>query len=193
MGKVAGRSPAGRRVALLAGTWLVQLLCTFGTSGAEITCRVCLAPGKPPRPQRGFFFVPGGPGRGEEARRFPAAAGKVTSPAAPGQETPTGQPGRSASPARSAGPGLPRAPPRGAAPRGGRRSRSPAERRRARGVPAERGQQGREAAGAPPEPPQGKATRFRLEELKLSSSTCALTGDSAHNQAMVHWSGHNSS
>ena len=33
----------------------------------------------------------------------------------------------------------------------------------------------------------------RQEELKVTSSTCALTGDSSHNQAMVHWSGHNSS
>ncbi|XP_043104921.1 VPS10 domain-containing receptor SorCS1 isoform X3 [Puntigrus tetrazona] len=38
-----------------------------------------------------------------------------------------------------------------------------------------------------------RAATSRQEELKLTSSTFALTGDSAHNQAMVHWSGQNSS
>ncbi|KAM8772002.1 VPS10 domain-containing receptor SorCS1 isoform 2-T2 [Acanthopagrus schlegelii] len=38
-----------------------------------------------------------------------------------------------------------------------------------------------------------RAAGPRQEELKVNSSTFALTGDSSHNQAMVHWSGQNSS
>uniref|UniRef100_A0A8C3AQQ8 Sortilin related VPS10 domain containing receptor 3b n=1 Tax=Cyclopterus lumpus TaxID=8103 RepID=A0A8C3AQQ8_CYCLU len=40
---------------------------------------------------------------------------------------------------------------------------------------------------------EAKGSNPRQSEPQLDTSTFALSGDSAHNQAMVHWSGHNSS
>ncbi|XP_075894513.1 VPS10 domain-containing receptor SorCS3 [Nelusetta ayraudi] len=40
---------------------------------------------------------------------------------------------------------------------------------------------------------EDRGSNPRQSEPYLDTSTFALTGDSAHNQAMVHWSGHNSS
>lgn len=40
---------------------------------------------------------------------------------------------------------------------------------------------------------EARGSNPRQSEPHLDTSTFALSGDSAHNQAMVHWSGHNSS
>nr|KAF6425794.1 sortilin related VPS10 domain containing receptor 3 [Molossus molossus] len=49
------------------------------------------------------------------------------------------------------------------------------------------------AKGLREEVKASRAGGAAAEELRLPSTSFALTGDSAHNQAMVHWSGHNSS
>ncbi|KAF6111579.1 sortilin related VPS10 domain containing receptor 3 [Phyllostomus discolor] len=49
------------------------------------------------------------------------------------------------------------------------------------------------AKGLREEVKASRAGGAAAEELRLTSTSFALTGDSAHNQAMVHWSGHNSS
>ncbi|XP_058553694.1 VPS10 domain-containing receptor SorCS3 isoform X2 [Neofelis nebulosa] len=201
--------PAGWPGAPLARTGLL-LLSTWVLAGAEITWGATGGPGRPEAPaSRPPALLPLFPRA--VASQWPEELATARRGAAlgrrPGPE-PLSQPGGGSGGKKQGEGGGPS--PAGARwgqgtpalgkPAGARRSRraqppSTLERGDARASALSDGAKGSRppAKGLREEVKAPRAGGTAAEELRLPSTSFALTGDSAHNQAMVHWSGHNSS
>ncbi|XP_047559284.1 VPS10 domain-containing receptor SorCS3 isoform X2 [Lutra lutra] len=205
--------PAGWPGAPLARTGLL-LLSTWVLAGAEITWGATGGPGRPAAPaSRPPALLPLFPRAvvsqwPEElvtARRG-AALGRRPGPEPlpqPGGGSGSGSVGKKQGEAGGPSPAGARWGPGTLAPGkpgGARRSRreqppSALERGDARATALADGSKGSRpvAKGLREEVKAPRTGGAAAEELRLPSTSFALTGDSAHNQAMVHWSGHNSS